>query len=74
MLIFLGVEKRKKPSSSSSKTEDGVQEPPAWFAISTNEDPAALLKLCREKNCSFPKLPNRDLLKFSEEEAGEEDR
>ncbi|TMS04062.1 Peroxisomal NADH pyrophosphatase NUDT12 [Larimichthys crocea] len=70
VLIFLGVEKRKKPSSSSSKTEDGVQEPPAWFAISTNEDPAALLKLCREKNCSFPKLPNRDLLKFSEEEAG----
>lgn len=53
--------------------EEGVQEPPAWFAISTDEDAAELLKRCREKNCSFPKTPNRDLLTFSEEEAGEED-
>lgn len=44
-----------------------------WFAIDTDEDAAELLKRCREKNCSFPKSPNRDLLKFSEEEAGEED-
>ncbi|XP_035514387.1 peroxisomal NADH pyrophosphatase NUDT12 [Morone saxatilis] len=72
VLIFLGVEKRKKQSSSSSssQTEEGVQEPPAWFAISTDEDAAGLLKRCREKNCSFPKSPNRDLLKFNEEEAG----
>lgn len=66
MLIFLGVERKKKPSSL-------VQEPPAWFAIGTDEDAAELLKRCREKNCSFPKSPNRDLLKFNEEEAGEED-
>lgn len=71
MLIFLGVERKKKPSSSPS--EEGVQEPPAWFAIGTDEDAAELLKRCREKNCSFPKYPNRDLLKFNEEEAGEED-
>ncbi|KAI3372964.1 hypothetical protein L3Q82_023398, partial [Scortum barcoo] len=75
VLIFLGVEKRKKPfsssTSSSSQTDVGVQEPPAWFAIGTDEDAAELLKRCREKNCSFPKTPNRDLLKLSEEEAGE---
>ncbi|GAA6223761.1 peroxisomal NADH pyrophosphatase NUDT12 [Lates japonicus] len=75
VLIFLGVEKRKKPSSSSSsssssQTEEGVQEPPAWFALSTDEDAAELLKRCREKNCSFPKSANRDLLKLSEDEAG----
>ncbi|XP_070690423.1 NAD-capped RNA hydrolase NUDT12 isoform X2 [Pempheris klunzingeri] len=72
MLIFLGVEKRTKPSSSSSssQTEGGASEPPAWFAFSTDEDAAELLKRCREKNCSFPKSANRDLLKFSEEEAG----
>ncbi|XP_068560118.1 NAD-capped RNA hydrolase NUDT12 [Cebidichthys violaceus] len=70
VLIFLGVEKRRKPSSSSSQTVDGVQEPPAWFAINTDEDAAELLKRCREKNCYFPKTPNRDLLKLSEEEAG----
>uniref|UniRef100_A0A3Q3WNK0 NAD-capped RNA hydrolase NUDT12 n=1 Tax=Mola mola TaxID=94237 RepID=A0A3Q3WNK0_MOLML len=58
-LIFLGVEKRKK-----------VQGPPVWFAIGTDEDAAELLKRCREKNCSFPKSANRDLLKFNEEEAG----
>lgn len=74
VLIFLGVEKRKKPSSSnSSQTVEGVLEPPAWFAIGTDEDAAELFKRCREKNCSFPKMPNRDLLKFSEEEAGEEE-
>ncbi|KAI4820996.1 hypothetical protein KUCAC02_028949 [Chaenocephalus aceratus] len=63
VLIFLGVERRKKPSA---QTVDGVREPPAWFAINTDEDTADLLKRCREKNCCF----NRDLLKFSEEEAG----
>lgn len=70
MLIFLGVEKKRKPCSSSA--EEGVQEPPAWFAVGTEEDAAELLKRCREKNCSFPKTPNRDLLKFTEEEAGED--
>ncbi|KAK9522031.1 hypothetical protein VZT92_018524 [Zoarces viviparus] len=70
VLIFLGVEKRKKPSSSSSQTAVGVQEPPAWFAINTDEDAVELLKRCREKSCCFPKTPNRDLLKLSEEEAG----
>lgn len=71
VLIFLGVERRKKSSSSSSpQTKENVQEPPAWFAIGTDEDPGELLKRSREKNCSFPKSANRDLLKFSEEEAG----
>ncbi|KAM7415558.1 hypothetical protein PAMA_017866 [Pampus argenteus] len=69
MLVFLGVEKTKKPSSSS-QTHVGIWEPPAWFAISTDEDAAELLKRCREKNCCFPKTPNRDLLTLSEEEAG----
>uniref|UniRef100_A0A8C2X4V9 NAD-capped RNA hydrolase NUDT12 n=1 Tax=Cyclopterus lumpus TaxID=8103 RepID=A0A8C2X4V9_CYCLU len=50
VLVFLGVERRKKPSSSS--------------------DAAELLKRCGEKNCCFPKTPNRDLLRFSEDEAG----
>ncbi|XP_014912352.1 NAD-capped RNA hydrolase NUDT12 [Poecilia latipinna] len=69
--IFLGIEKMKNPSSSSSseKTES-LSEPPVWFAINTDEDAAALLERCREKNCSFPRSPNRDLLKLSEEEAG----
>uniref|UniRef100_A0A3Q1ETQ3 NAD-capped RNA hydrolase NUDT12 n=1 Tax=Acanthochromis polyacanthus TaxID=80966 RepID=A0A3Q1ETQ3_9TELE len=66
VLIFLGVEKRKNPSSSS----DGVREPPAWFAIGTDEDTVELLKRSREKNCCFPKSPHRDLLKLNEEEAG----
>uniref|UniRef100_UPI0037E92552 NAD-capped RNA hydrolase NUDT12 n=1 Tax=Semicossyphus pulcher TaxID=241346 RepID=UPI0037E92552 len=69
VLIFLGEERRKKPSSSS-QTGEGAPEPPAWFAIHTDEDAAELLKRCREKNSSFPKLPQRDLLKLSEEEAG----
>lgn len=67
-LIFLGVEKKK----ASSQKQEGLWEPPAWFAIGTEEDAAELLKRCREKNCYFPKSPNRDLLKFSEEEAGSE--
>uniref|UniRef100_A0A3Q3IPU9 NAD(+) diphosphatase n=1 Tax=Monopterus albus TaxID=43700 RepID=A0A3Q3IPU9_MONAL len=64
VLIFLGVEKRKK--------QEGTWEPPAWFAIGSVEDSAELLKRCSE-NCSFPKMPNRDLLTLSEEEAGEEE-
>ncbi|XP_017283370.1 peroxisomal NADH pyrophosphatase NUDT12 [Kryptolebias marmoratus] len=66
VLIFLGMEKMKSSSSSSSQTE----EPPVWFAISTDEDAAELLRRCRENTCLFPKTPNRDLLKLSEEEAG----
>ncbi|XP_020514929.2 peroxisomal NADH pyrophosphatase NUDT12 [Labrus bergylta] len=66
VLIFLGVEKRKGPSSPPEAT----REPPAWFAINTDEDAAELLKRSREKNCCFTKMAHRDLLKFSEEEAG----
>lgn len=68
-LIFLGVEKQTAPGSLK---QEGSWEPPAWFAIGTGEDAAELLKRCREKNCFFPPSPNRDLLKFSEEEAGSE--
>lgn len=71
MLIFLGMERLKNPPSSSQA--EGTGEPPVWFAVSTDEDPAELLRRSREKTCLFPKTPNRDLLKFSEEEAGEED-
>ncbi|XP_056274863.1 peroxisomal NADH pyrophosphatase NUDT12 isoform X2 [Pseudoliparis swirei] len=70
VLVFLGVERRKTPSSSSARVADGLREPPAWFAINTDEDTAELLTRCGEKNCCFPKTPNRDLLRFSEEEAG----
>ncbi|XP_029999385.1 NAD-capped RNA hydrolase NUDT12 isoform X1 [Sphaeramia orbicularis] len=64
VLVFLGVDRRKAPPPSSSV------EPPAWFAISSDEDAAELLKRCRQTNCCFPTRPNRDLLKLSEEEAG----
>uniref|UniRef100_A0A674MQC9 NAD-capped RNA hydrolase NUDT12 n=1 Tax=Takifugu rubripes TaxID=31033 RepID=A0A674MQC9_TAKRU len=68
-LIFLGVEK-KKPPSSCSQVQEGSWEPPAWFAVGTDEDATELLKRCRENNCFFPKSTNRNLLKYSEEEAG----
>uniref|UniRef100_A0A665U5X6 NAD-capped RNA hydrolase NUDT12 n=2 Tax=Echeneis naucrates TaxID=173247 RepID=A0A665U5X6_ECHNA len=67
VLVFLGVERRKPSSPHSDQTS---QEPPAWFAISSDEEAAELLKRSQEKNCCFPKTPNRDLLKLSEEEAG----
>ncbi|XP_060895006.1 peroxisomal NADH pyrophosphatase NUDT12 [Labrus mixtus] len=66
VLIFLGVEKRKGPPPPPEAT----REPPAWFAINTDEDAAELLKRSREKKCCFTKMAHRDLLKFSEEEAG----
>lgn len=69
MLVFLGVEKNGKASSSTSVDGD-VPKSAAWFAVGTDEDAAELLKRCREKNCSFPKIPNRDLLQFKEDEAG----
>ncbi|KAM9810357.1 NAD-capped RNA hydrolase NUDT12 [Neosynchiropus ocellatus] len=65
LIVFLGAERKTAPSSSGAGPD-----PPAWFALGTDEDPSELLKLCREKNCSFPTTPNRDLLKLSEEEAG----
>lgn len=68
-LIFLGVEKKKAPSSQE---QEGFWEPPAWFAIGTEEVAEELLKRCREKNCYFPKSAHRELLNFSEEEAGRE--
>ncbi|XP_041855593.1 peroxisomal NADH pyrophosphatase NUDT12 isoform X2 [Melanotaenia boesemani] len=70
VLIFLGVERKNPSSSSWSRSDDGSLEPPAWFAFNTDADAAELLKRCREKNCFFPKTPNRDLLQLSEDEAG----
>lgn len=67
VLIFLGVKRR---NISSSLTDVNVEELPAWFAISTDEDTAELLKRCPEKNCCFPEKAFRDLLKLSEEDAG----
>lgn len=69
MLVFLGVEKNRKLSSSTT-VDEGVQKPAAWFAVGTDEDAAELLKRSREKNSSFPKIPNRDLLQLKEDEAG----
>ncbi|KAM8887075.1 NAD-capped RNA hydrolase NUDT12 isoform 2-T2 [Spinachia spinachia] len=66
VLIFLGVELRKLPSSSFSSS----CLTPAWFAINTEEDAGELLKRFGEKNRCFTKTPNRDLLKLSEDEAG----
>ncbi|TWW60803.1 Peroxisomal NADH pyrophosphatase NUDT12 [Takifugu flavidus] len=54
----------------SSEVQEGSWEPPAWFAVGTDEDATELLKRCRENNCFFPKSTNRNLLKYSEEEAG----
>lgn len=69
VLVFLGVEKNGKPSSSTS-VDEGLLKPAAWFAVGTDEDAAELLKRSREQNCSFPKIPNRDLLQLKEDEAG----
>lgn len=63
-VVFLGVERKSKSSSEAGP------EPPAWFALCSDQDQEELLKLCREKSCSFPTLPHRDLLKLSEAEAG----
>ncbi|TWW60804.1 Peroxisomal NADH pyrophosphatase NUDT12 [Takifugu flavidus] len=69
-LIFLGVEKMNS-SSSCSQVQEGSWEPPAWFAIGTDEDATDLLKRCRGNKCFFTTFsPKIDLLTFSEEEAG----
>ncbi|XP_056146266.1 peroxisomal NADH pyrophosphatase NUDT12 [Lampris incognitus] len=70
LLVFLGVEKREKPCSSSYLTEEKVGKPPAWFAISAEEEPAELLKLSGETKSFFPQRANRDLLTLPEDEAG----
>ncbi|CAL8255192.1 unnamed protein product [Boreogadus saida] len=65
VLVFLGVE-RRRPSSSPETSS----EPPAWFAINSTEDPEVLLKLGGEKDLFWARRPNRDLLNFSQDEAG----
>ncbi|XP_077416801.1 NAD-capped RNA hydrolase NUDT12 [Vanacampus margaritifer] len=69
VLIFLGVEKRRR---STTGREGASGEPPAWFAISGEEDGAALLGRCPhgEHECSFATAPHRDLLNLSDEDAG----
>ena len=67
VLVFLGVE-RSRPSSSSPQTS---REPIAWFAIDSTEDPEVLLKLGGEKDLFWARRPNRDLLNFSQDEAGQ---
>ncbi|XP_061752508.1 peroxisomal NADH pyrophosphatase NUDT12 [Nerophis ophidion] len=61
LVVFLGVDR--------SKVAPG-EDPPAWFAVSTDEDAAALLQRCPGRKCSFPKSARRDLLALSEEDAG----
>ncbi|XP_057688600.1 peroxisomal NADH pyrophosphatase NUDT12 [Corythoichthys intestinalis] len=65
VLVFLGVER-------SSETGSGSEELPAWFAISSDEDATVLLGRCPHETpkCSFTKSPHRDLLRFSDEDAG----
>ncbi|XP_019740223.1 NAD-capped RNA hydrolase NUDT12 [Hippocampus comes] len=69
VLVFLGVEKRRR---SATATENPSEELPAWFAISSNEDEAALLGRCPygEQKCSFASTPHRDLLHLTHEDAG----
>ncbi|XP_049619226.1 NAD-capped RNA hydrolase NUDT12 isoform X2 [Syngnathus scovelli] len=69
LLVFLGVEKRR---SSTTGSERALEELPAWFAISSGEDGAALLARCLhgERKCSFASSPHRDLLNLSDEDAG----
>uniref|UniRef100_A0A8C5DPZ9 NAD-capped RNA hydrolase NUDT12 n=2 Tax=Gouania willdenowi TaxID=441366 RepID=A0A8C5DPZ9_GOUWI len=71
VLIFLGVEKRKNPlSSSTSSQKEGTScELPAWFAVGSDEDAGELLKCCSDK-CCFLKKDHRELLKLSEDDAG----
>lgn len=70
VLVFLGVERSRRIPGPSSELQPAACEPPGWFAVGSDGDPDGLLKRCREKHCSFPKIPNRDLLKLSEDEAG----
>ncbi|KAM6965320.1 NAD-capped RNA hydrolase NUDT12 [Aplochiton taeniatus] len=67
VLIFLGVEKQQGPSAPP--TEGSLREPPAWFALNTDEDPEELLKQCNTKG-SFLTRPTPGLLKLSEDDAG----
>ncbi|XP_061625160.1 peroxisomal NADH pyrophosphatase NUDT12 [Phyllopteryx taeniolatus] len=64
-LVFLGVERR-------SRTRSASEELPAWFAISSDEDGAALLGRClhTKRKCSFASSAHRDLLNLSDEDAG----
>lgn len=66
-VIFLGVEKQR--SSSSSPPKEG-NEPTAWFALNTDDNPMDHLQLTNP-NSFFLKPPMPGLLKLSEAEAGE---
>uniref|UniRef100_A0AAZ3NX04 NAD-capped RNA hydrolase NUDT12 n=2 Tax=Oncorhynchus tshawytscha TaxID=74940 RepID=A0AAZ3NX04_ONCTS len=65
-VIFLGVEKQR--SSSSSPPKEG-NEPTAWFALNTDDNPMDHLQLTNP-NSFFLKPPMPGLLKLSEAEAG----
>lgn len=67
VLIFLGVEKQQGPSAPPS--DGSIRDPPAWFALNTDEDPEELLKHLNTKG-SFLKRPTPSLLKLSEDDAG----
>ncbi|XP_030633707.1 NAD-capped RNA hydrolase NUDT12 [Chanos chanos] len=66
-VVFLGVEKEvKKSSSSPTADEDGLV---AWFALNTDEDPTECLKSI-DANSFYIKRPMPDLLFLNEDEAG----
>lgn len=70
-LVFLGVEKSGRTSATATE-KNPSQELPAWFAISSSEDEAALPGRCPygEQKCSFASTPHRDLLHLTHEDAG----
>ncbi|XP_077377893.1 NAD-capped RNA hydrolase NUDT12 isoform X2 [Festucalex cinctus] len=73
VLVFLGVEKKKRRRSATTGMESVSGELPAWFAISgVEEDGASLLGRCPhgERKCSFATAPHRDLLNLGDEDAG----
>ncbi|XP_033827969.1 peroxisomal NADH pyrophosphatase NUDT12 [Periophthalmus magnuspinnatus] len=69
-VVFLGVDRTPPPSDTPRDTEPSHLEPRTWFALESDLDQEELLKRSKDKTCSFPKNPHRDLLRLSEEEAG----
>ncbi|XP_029961426.1 peroxisomal NADH pyrophosphatase NUDT12-like [Salarias fasciatus] len=69
VLVFLGVE-RTDPPSPSRQADEAPRDPPAWFAVGTEEDADEFLAGGGEEKRLFPRSSHRDLLTLSEDEAG----
>ncbi|CAN9512640.1 unnamed protein product [Ophioblennius macclurei] len=66
VLVFLGVEKPDPSSPSSPSLPLRLGEPPAWFAVGTEDDADQFL----EDKSFFASSAHRDLLRLSEDDAG----